>query len=85
MADQSVASDMSGRPIRRTTVAEAIASLADGLPEELPSWDMFAGRDGVKYAYTGGKFYPFMEDGEPDWNHPISEADFRYGNLPAAP
>ena len=76
MADQNVASDMSGRPIRRPTVAEAIAEFADGIPEDMPSWDMFVVRDGVKYADTGGKFYPLLEDGEPDWSRPISDDDF---------
>ena len=81
MADQNVASDMSGRPIRRATAAEAIADLADGLPEDMPSWDTFAVRDGVKYAWTGGKFYPLLEDGNPDWSRPISEDDFQSGNF----
>ena len=76
MADQNVASDMSGRPIRRATVAEAIASPP---LEGLVSWDMYVIRDGVKYADTGGKFYPLTEDGEPDWSRPISDDDFESG------
>ena len=76
MADQNVASDMSGRPIRRSTVAEAIASPP---LEGMVSWDMYVIRDGVKYADTGGKFYPFTEDGEPDWSRPISDDDFDSG------
>ena len=82
MADQNAASDMSGRPIRRPTVAEAIATFADA-PPPVPSWDMYVIRDGVRYADTGGKFYPFTEDGEPDWSRPISDDDFESGNFEA--
>ena len=77
MADQNVARDMSGRPIRRPTVAEAIAEAIASPPlEGLASWDMYVIRDGVKYADSGGKFYPFLENGEPDWSRPISDDDF---------
>ena len=40
---------------------------------------MIAIRDGVQYANSGGKFYPFKEPGKLDWDNPISETDFHSG------
>ena len=82
MADQNVASDMSGRPIRRPTVSEAIASPADQ-PRSVPSWDMIATRHGVMYAYIAGKYYRPLRDGtgDVDWSRPISPDDFHSGNF----
>ena len=73
MADENVATDMSGRPIRRPTVAEAVAALASRPPRR-PSYDMIVIHDGVQYADSAGKLYPFKASGEPDWDNPTSEA-----------
>ena len=84
MADQNVASDMSRRPIRRPTVAEAIAS-PGGPARSVPSWDMIATRHGVMYAYIAGKYYRPLGDGtgDVDWSRPISPDDFHSGNFEA--
>ncbi len=74
MAEQNLATDMSGRPIRRATVAEAIAAAAAGPPRR-PSYDMVAVLpDGTELAYTGGKYYPIKDDGHPDWDNPVDRS-----------
>ena len=72
MADQNIATDMSGRPVRRPTAAELIAA---GPPPGRPSYDIILIHDGEQYADSGGKLYPFKASGEPDWDNPTSEAD----------
>jgi len=68
MADKNIASDMSGRPIRRATQAEC---LADDVSDRKP-YDMIARQpDGTKLAYTNGRFYPIKADGHPDFDREV--------------
>ena len=77
MAEQNLATDMSRRPIRRPTVAEAIAAgeAAAAKPPRRPLYDMVAVLpDGTELAYTGGKYYPIKDDGHPDWDNPVDRS-----------
>ena len=79
MADQNLATDMSGHPIRRPTAEELIAEDVS----DLVSYDMVAVLpDGARLADTGGKYYPIKDDGHPDWDHPLdrSEVEGRIGD-----
>ena len=54
MADENLATDMSGRPIRRPTAEELIAEDVS----DLVSYDVVAVMaDGTRLADTGGKYY----------------------------
>lgn len=72
MADQNIVTDMSGRPIRRGTLEELLAEDVSGLQ----AYDMVGvGADGSRLAYTGGKYYPIKDDGDPDWDHPLDRSE----------
>lgn len=78
MADQKLATNMSGRPIRRPTAEDLLAVDVS----RRKAYDIVGvGTDGTRLAYTGGKYYPIKDDGHPDWDHPLdrSEVEGRRG------
>ena len=76
MADQNLATDMSGRPIRRPTVEEILASDVSQLPP--PGGAIAIMADGTEaFGDEDGKYYPIKDDGLPDWDHPLDEVDDR--------
>lgn len=67
MADQIIATDMSGRPIRRPTVEELLAEDVS----DRKVYDVVAVKpDGTRLAFFDDKYYPIKDDGEPDWESP---------------
>lgn len=69
MADQNLATDMSGRPIRRATLEELLAEDVSGRK----AYDVVArGPDGARLALLDDKYYPIKDDGEPDWDNPVT-------------
>ncbi len=82
MADENLASDMSGRPIRRPTAEELIAEDVS----DFVSYDVVAVMaDGTRLADTGGKYYPIKDDGHPDWDHPLDRSEVRRRRGEATP
>ena len=68
---ESLATDMSGRPISRPTAEELLAEDVS----QLPVYDMIAILpDGRELALTGGRYYP-IKDGQPDWDNPVPRSE----------
>lgn len=66
MADENLGTDMSGRPIRRPTVADLVA-----VKEPKHFFDTRAIMpDGTELIDAGDKYYP-IKDGQPDWDNPV--------------
>ena len=67
MADQSLATNMSGRPIRRPTAEDLLAADVS----HRKSYDVVMTMpNGSRCAYADGKCYP-IKDGKPDWDNPV--------------